>query len=145
MPAAAALHRLAFFHAMPDMPVLHTPGEDVAYYTRVLFVRNTVWLACEGDGIAGFIAFRPGWVDQLYIHPDHQGRGLGSRLLRVAQEENPVLRLWTFQRNAGARQFYERHGFLIEQETDGAGNEERQPDVLYRWTRENGGKVLRIP
>jgi putative acetyltransferase len=42
-----------------------------------------------------------------------------------------VLRLWTFQRNAGARRFYERNGFAAVELTDGLGNEEREPDVRY--------------
>ena len=45
--------------------------------------------------------------------------------------------LWTFQQNLRARRFYERHGFVAVEETDGLGNEERAPDVRYLWT----GKV----
>jgi hypothetical protein len=43
--------------------------------------------------------------------------------------------LWTFQRNAQARRFYEARGFVLIQETDGARNEEKEPDALYLWTR----------
>jgi hypothetical protein len=43
--------------------------------------------------------------------------------------------LWTFQRNAPARRFYEKEGFVAVRETDGSGNEEREPDVLYLWKR----------
>ena len=84
---------------------------------------------------AGFIAFRPDWVDHLSIHPDHQGRGLGGTLLKLAQAAAHALRLWTFQCNLRAHRFYEKHDFRIEQETDGANNEERQPDILNLWTR----------
>jgi ribosomal protein S18 acetylase RimI-like enzyme len=72
-------------------------------------------------------------VDHLYVHPDFQGRGIGSALLELAKVSADSLRLWTFQCNLKARCFYERHGFRIERETDGVGNEERQPDVLYLW------------
>jgi len=61
--------------------------------------------------------------------------GIGSLLLRCAKEEMDEIRLWTFQRNAGARAFYQQHGFTAEEETDGADNEEREPDVLYHWRR----------
>ena len=40
--------------------------------------------------------------------------------------------LWTFQSNHGARRFYERHGFVAVQHTDG-DNEEGAPDVRYEW------------
>jgi hypothetical protein len=43
------------------------------------------------------------------------------------------LELWVFQRNEGARRFYERHGFELVRLTDGAGNMEREPDALYEW------------
>ena len=41
--------------------------------------------------------------------------------------------LWTFQKNEGARRFYERHGFDAVELTDGSGNMEREPDVRYAW------------
>jgi hypothetical protein len=38
-----------------------------------------------------------------------------------------------FQRNEDARRFYERQGCVLVELTDGAGNEEREPDALYAW------------
>jgi GNAT superfamily N-acetyltransferase len=103
----------------------------------VVFSSAEIWVAEQAGVATGFIAFRADWVDHLYVHPDHQGRGHGSTLLALAQASATSLRLWTFQCNLGARRFYERHGFRIEQETDGTNNEERQPDVLYLWTRDS--------
>ena len=81
------------------------------------------------------MAFRPGWIDQLCVLRSAQSGGIGSALLRVAQEAHDSLSLWTFQRNTPARRFYEARGFRPIRETDGAGNEEKEPDVLYLWTR----------
>lgn len=39
-----------------------------------------------------------------------------------------------FQRNTGARAFYERHGFVAVDFNDGSRNEEKEPDATYRWT-----------
>ena len=135
MAAVARIHRLAFFHAMPHMPVLHTAEDDFAFYSSVVFPRTEIWLAEQAGAATGFIAFRPGWIDHLYIHPEYQRSGLGSSLLAVAQASADALRLWTFQCNTCARQFYEGHGFAIEKETDGASNDEQQPDILYVWER----------
>lgn len=44
-----------------------------------------------------------------------------------------------------ARSFYGRHGFKIDRETDGANNEERQPDVLYKWTSREPTNVAEHP
>jgi ribosomal protein S18 acetylase RimI-like enzyme len=68
----------------------------------------------------------------LYLAPDWTGRGIGSQLIVLAKERRPAgLDLYTFQVNAGARQFYERHGFVEVSRSDGSGNEEGQPDVRY--------------
>ena len=56
-------------------------------------------------------------------------------LLEQAKAGADELSLWTFQQNLRARLFYERHGFSVVTETDGADNEEKLPDVLYRWRR----------
>jgi GNAT superfamily N-acetyltransferase len=72
------------------------------------------------------------WIDQLAVLPAHCGAGVGAALLAHALEALPrPLRLYTFQANRHARAFYERQGFVAVQFTDGAGNEERCPDVLY--------------
>jgi ribosomal protein S18 acetylase RimI-like enzyme len=72
------------------------------------------------------------WVDQLYVDPELTGREIGSRLLAVAKRERPRgLRLWAFASNTGARRFYERHGFIEVDRTDGHRNEEGAPDILY--------------
>jgi ribosomal protein S18 acetylase RimI-like enzyme len=55
--------------------------------------------------------------------------------VQLAKERNAEgLQLWTFQANEPAQRFYERHGFVDAERTDGAGNEERAPDIRYQWT-----------
>jgi ribosomal protein S18 acetylase RimI-like enzyme len=41
--------------------------------------------------------------------------------------------LFVFQANAGARRFYEAHGFTLLRLSDGQDNEECCPDALYQW------------
>jgi GNAT superfamily N-acetyltransferase len=94
---------------------------------------NEVWLA-ESEGVAvGFIAFAAGWVNQLYVAPRFQGRGVGSDLLSIAMRRNASLELWTFEVNAPAVRFYERRGFRVVERTDGASNEAKQPDLRLQW------------
>ncbi len=132
MDAAADIHRIAFAERLPMLAGLHTPAETRAFFRDALFPRCEFWGI--GTPLQGFIALAPGWVEQFYVLPPAQGRGIGDALLRHAQSRQRELRLWTFQRNAPARRFYERRGFVAIDETDGSGNEERDPDVLYRWT-----------
>jgi len=116
---------------MPYLPPLHTTEEDVAYFRERVIPQDAVWLA-ERNGIVGFSAFREEWLDHLYVDPAHQRTGIGSALLEIAMKEHPVLNLWVFQKNTAAIRFYERHGFVVVEKTDGNGNEEREPDALYR-------------
>jgi putative acetyltransferase len=132
-PALAVILRTCFRVSLPFLPELHTPDEDLAYMSARLATADPVWVA-EVDGApVGFITFREGWIDHLYVHPDAQGRGLGPALLAKALEDGRPRQLWAFQQNTRARRFYEARGFRAVEFTDGAGNEEKTPDVRYVW------------
>jgi len=135
MDAAARVVRTAFDQALPSLAGLHTPEEDQWFFRERVFNTCEMWGAFDGAAMRGIIAFREGWIDQLYVLPEAQRRGVGKDLLQVAQNAFDRLQLWTFQRNAPARRFYKARGFALIQETDGAGNEEKEPDALYLWTR----------
>lgn len=135
MDAAARIHRIAFDRALPALAGLHTPEEDRSFFRERVFAECELWGAFGGGGMIGMIAFRKDWIDQLYVLPEAQGQGIGSSLLQRAQTSVERLQLWTFQRNVPARRFYEARGFTLVRETDGSGNEEKEPDALYLWTR----------
>ncbi|MBB3890079.1 GNAT superfamily N-acetyltransferase [Phenylobacterium haematophilum] len=129
----ARLQRHVMRVSLPYLPDLHTPEEDLRFFSERLFPENEVWVA-EADGqIIGYVAFKPGWVSHLYVHPDHQAQGIGPKLLAKALEDGAPRELWTFQQNDRARRFYEARGFELIRLTDGADNEEKTPDALYRW------------
>ena len=93
-----------------------------------------MWVATEGEELLGFAALSGDELKALYVEPSEHGKGVGSALLeRVTLERPAGFRLWVFQENTRARRFYERHGCRAVRFTDGAGNEERQPDALYEW------------
>ena len=136
MPAVALAHRLTMRTSLPYLPDLHSPAEDLHFFCNIQFAKGEVWVAEEADGaIVGFAARSPGWLDHLYVLPTHHGLGLGHALLEQARADVSEIQLWAFQRNTRARAFYEAHGFAVQRLTDGSGNEEREPDVLYAWTR----------
>ena len=116
------------------LPSLHSAEETRAFFAGVL-AEQRVTLAVEGDRLLGFLAEMPGWIHHLYVDPARIGQGIGSALLRDAQLRQRSLRLWCFQKNGLARRFYEHHGFRPAEFSDGAHNEEREPDVLYLWSR----------
>lgn len=130
--AIARLHRKIVRECLPFLPELHSAEEDLQFFGGLFMQENKVWV-CELEGIVGYCGFHAGWVSHLYVDQAHRGKGIGSALLRKAMEGQSSLRLWVFQRNLPAIAFYERHGFVLVEKTDGAGNQEREPDALYKW------------
>jgi GNAT superfamily N-acetyltransferase len=128
--------RTAKAEAMPWLAVPHSAAEDEQWIVDILLPQHTVRLACDHRDparVVAVLATSPGWLDQLYVAPGEQSKGIGSRLLRFAQHEaRGPLALWTFQRNSRARTFYRKHGFVEVRRTAG-DNEEGEPDILYRW------------
>lgn len=119
-------------------PMAHTEEELRGWVADTLIPSGDVYVADSQGQVVAMLAISRdesgGWIDQLYVKPGHTGQGIGQRLLRVAHSRlKPPVRLYTFQANAGARRFYERHGYRVLRFTDGSGNEERCPDVLYEW------------
>ena len=133
-PAVAEVFLAARADAMPYLPELHTDAEIRIWIRDVVLTGYEVVVAEAGDRLAGFAALDADMLAHLYVHPDLQRRGIGNALLARAKELRPGgFRLWVFQRNTGACSFYERRGLHLIELTDGAGNEEREPDALYEW------------
>jgi GNAT superfamily N-acetyltransferase len=110
------------------------PDDDRPGLGQRFVERHEVWVLEAGGDVVGFTGLDPGMVAHLYVDPESQNNGAGTELLEHAKGLQPSgLQLWTFQKNEGARRFYERHGFRVVKLTDGAENMEREPDVLYAW------------
>ena len=128
---------LSSWRATFDFEPAH-PDEDVRRWVREeLLVEAEDWVATDpsdGDSVIALLGLSDTMVEQLYVRPDRIGRGVGRALLELAKRRRPDgLDLYCFAANHRARRFYERNGFEAVAFGDGSGNEERQPDVLYRW------------
>jgi GNAT superfamily N-acetyltransferase len=120
------------FATLDFLPVLHTLDEHREWFTRQLAAHEGwVW---DEDGVRGFIVLTESELMYLYLDVGWTGHGIGSELLDQAKRCRPGgFTLWTFQQNVGARHFYERHGLVPIEFTEGEGNEEKMPDVKYEW------------
>jgi GNAT superfamily N-acetyltransferase len=132
---AARVYLPARHHAVPQIPPLVHSDDDVRQWMHGVVQEQEVWLAFAGDGtVLGLMVLDGGWVGQPYLDPGWTDRGLGTRFLELAKRRRPGgLQLWTFASNVRAQRFYERHGFTVEERTDGSGNEERAPDLRAAW------------
>jgi GNAT superfamily N-acetyltransferase len=119
---------------MTYLPELHTAVETRTWVREFVLRELEVWVAVDDARAVGFAALGQDLLEHLYVHPEAQGRGIGTALLELSKERRPGgLRLWVFQRNEGARRFYEDRGFRLLRLTDGRGTEEGEPDALYEW------------
>jgi GNAT superfamily N-acetyltransferase len=132
--------------AAGTMPPSVHPASDLPRHVRQgLLGRLEVWVAHEPDGpVVAVMALDDTWLDDLYVAPRRAGRGIGSALLDLAKALRPGgFGLWVFEMNGPARRFYERHGLVPVERTDGSGNEERAPDVRYAWRPDGAVSVPR--
>ncbi len=91
---------------------------------RVLEVLNSdvIFVAREDDQPAGYVALQPAEtgvivVEQLFVAPGHEQRGIGHRLLAYAEgyaiaERAQSLHVVVEASNEPARSFYKRSGFV---------------------------------
>jgi GNAT superfamily N-acetyltransferase len=121
-------------------PPAHTDDEVRDYFATVVLPEREVWVAEKEDGsLVAVMVLEDGWLGQLYVDEPYTGRGIGADLVALAKRRRPDgLQLWTFESNTGAQRFYERHGFVAVERTDGHANEEGAPDIRYVWPPPGG-------
>jgi GNAT superfamily N-acetyltransferase len=133
--AVATLFLAARRTAMPWLRLAHTDEQTRRWIAKVLLPEGRMRVADIGGAAAGFAVVKNGWLEHLYVAPAHQGTGVGSLLLDDAKRiAGSALQLYVFQRNQRARAFYLQRGFVEVSFSDGADNEEHEPDLVMRWT-----------
>ncbi|MCX5406205.1 GNAT family N-acetyltransferase [Streptomyces sp. NBC_00335] len=124
----------SFRTALPTVRLAHSDQEVRDWFSSVVVPRYETWIAVAGGTVAGLLVLDGEELEQLYLEPSCRGQGLGDRLMALAKQRRPAgLGLWTFQVNGPAQRFYERHGFIAVERTDGLRNEEHEPDIRYVW------------
>ncbi|GHH99316.1 hypothetical protein AM1BK_28590 [Neobacillus kokaensis] len=111
---------------------IHSFENHVDFLMHVLSKQFQIDLVLVDDKVVGMIAYNDKEINQLYIHIDYQGLGIGQTLLdKVKGQCSGRLTLYTFEVNEKAQRFYEKNGFNII--ARGHKNEENLPDILYEW------------
>jgi GNAT superfamily N-acetyltransferase len=124
----------ASFRLLTLLPWLHTVEQDLWFIENVILRECEVTLAEDDSGVVAFLARQGEEIRLLYVHPARLGSGVGTQLIEATKAGGvAALELWCFQANTRARRFYEARGFHAVRFADGAHNEERTPDVRYRW------------
>lgn len=135
--AVTILWRISREKSLPDFQREkgHFFYEDRDYFRDHVLTMNQVWVVESQRYPVAFIAMNKDFIDQLYIHPDYQRRGIGRSLLDFARVRSPDhIWLYTLQVNMNARAFYENNGFVPEK-FGFSPPPENEPDVEYHWRR----------
>ncbi len=109
--------------------------EDQDYFRDHILKEDQVWVVETDQRPVAFMAMKADFIDQLYVHPDYQNRGIGKALLAYARQlSSEHLWLYTLQVNKNARLFYEKNGFVAAK-FGISPPPESEPDVEYHWRK----------
>lgn len=109
-----------------DMLVTPKVWVDTLYPATLKRGGWNMWMAEARGKLVGMMLFGPDLsnpehiqIDALYVAEQNQRDGVGSALLDKALEENPDndMILWCADKNLKARDFYEKHGFRMDDRT----------------------------
>ena len=113
---AAAIHSASWQEShrsfcSPEFIALHNPQHQKAYLQGKMDNGSKLFMMIA-DKPVGVVSVTGNLIEDLYILPDYQHQGFGTRLLRFAMEQcDGVPTLWILENNKGAEKLYRREGF----------------------------------
>ena len=72
---------------------------------------SETWVYSENDTALGFVSMIGNEIGGLFVDPNFQGKGIGSKLVSYVAEMFPVLEVEVFEQNKIGIPFYEKLGF----------------------------------
>ena len=89
----------------------HSPDAQTEYLRREMAAGKRVWMLMDESPV-GLVSVQGSLIENLYILPQCQGKGYGTKLLHFAMAQcggRPTL--WILDNNEGAYRLYARNGF----------------------------------
>jgi ribosomal protein S18 acetylase RimI-like enzyme len=114
----------------------HPISDQRDHFVNTVVPNNAVRMALLCDQLVGFIAATKESITHLYVRVGHHRCGVGTKLLAWAKgQSSGSLWLYAFARNATARAFYEKHGFVII--ARGFEPTWQLDDIKYEWAAQH--------
>ncbi len=118
-------------HSKEQLDVWATGKVDVEAWDRS-FREHQTFVAVCGEEIAGFADVdETGYLDRLYVHRDHQGKGVGTALCERLENVINTGKITTHA-SITARPFFEKRGYKVVREQQ----VERQGIMLTNYVME---------
>lgn len=107
----AASWRDSHSFCSPEFVAAHTTQRQADYFRKGMAEGKRFFLLEEG-GPAAVVSVQGDCIGDLYVLPERQRRGLGTRLLRFAEAQcGGSSRLWVLSNNRRAIAFYLKNGY----------------------------------
>ena len=74
------------------------------------------WVYDEEGAIKGFVSLVEDTLAAIFVSPDCQGAGIGTRLMAKSKEVREALNLTVYKENRKSIEFYKKCGFRVERE-----------------------------
>ena len=114
---AATIHSISWKEShrafcTSDFIELHTPDRQREYLNSKMNNGTKIYMLTEEKPI-GIVSVTHGLIEDIYVLPEMQNMGYGTKLLQYAIEQctDPPT-LWILENNTGAERLYRRMGFM---------------------------------
>ena len=95
----------------PSFVAMHTPERQQEYIQNKMNNGSKFYMLVEGRPI-GVVSVKENLIEDLYILPDKQNMGYGTKLLQFAVEQcTGTPTLWILENNTNAKRLYQKMGF----------------------------------
>lgn len=113
---AASIHSISWKEShrsfcTPDFVAMHTPERQREYIQSKMDNGSKFYMLVEEKPV-GIVSVKENLIEDLYVLPDEQNRGYGTRLLVFAVGQcTGRSALWILENNINAKRLYMRMGF----------------------------------
>ena len=113
---AAAIHSVSWREShcsfcTPDFLELHTPARQREYLSSKMSNGTKLFMLVDEKPV-GIVSVTKGIIEDLYVLPDMQNMGYGTKLLEYALSQcTDTPTLWILENNQNAERLYRRMGF----------------------------------
>lgn len=96
---------------VPDFVEMHTPERQQKYIQNKMNCGSKFYMLVE-DMPVGIVSIKEYLIEDLYILPDKQKMGYGTKLLQFAIGQcSGIPTLWILENNTNAKRLYHKMGF----------------------------------
>ena len=114
---AAKIHSISWQKSHSDICAadfiqIHTPERQEQYITNKIRAGSEFYILIVDEKPVGIVSIKENIIEDLYVLPDEQNKGYGSKLLSFAMkkcDEQAVL--WILKTNTKAENLYKKFGF----------------------------------